>query len=113
MCSELVSISRPTRRGEWRSEPANLEEIGESTAAVLAESPVRKGSAIRITCQGGRQLNGVVKSCRHVDALGFWTEIGLAPNSKWSEQLFRPEHMLKLSTPPGTQAFALPAASGY
>jgi hypothetical protein len=54
-----------------------------------------------------------VKSCERVDSLGFWTEIGLAPNSRWTEQLFTPRHLLKLSTQAPPQAFALKTASGY
>jgi hypothetical protein len=113
MCSELVSVSKPDRKGHWRTAPANLEEIGEWSAAVLAETPVRRGSPIRITCEGGKQLNGVVKSCERVDLLGFWTEIGLAPNSRWSEQLFTPKHLLKLTRQSAPQTIPLRAASGY
>lgn len=113
MCSELVTISHPDRRGACRERTANLEEIGERRAALLAEEPARRGAGIRITCHE-HELRGIVRSSTPAGMLGYWIEVLLNPQSRWSEALFRPKHLLKLPAGPrSSKANPLAAASGY
>jgi hypothetical protein len=110
MCSEVVSIvhadlgAGPALRG-------NLEEIGERFAEVLTDRPFPRNSAVRIitkTCV----LEGVVKDCYRDRVLGFFVQVALTADSRWSERSFIPQHLLKLDygTP---KVSALKAASGY
>ncbi len=113
MCSELVTISHPNRRGAWRERTANLEEIGERSAALLADEPARRGSAIRISCQN-YELRGIVRSSTPAEMLGYWIEVLLDTRSRWSEDLFRPKHLLQLpATTRPAKANRLARASGY
>lgn len=109
MCSELVTISHPDRRGTWRARVANLEEIGERSAALLAEEPARRGAAIQISCRE-HELRGIVRSCTPAQTLGYWLEVLLNPQSRWSEEVFRPQHLLKLPDRP-RDAKVIPLAS--
>ena len=95
MCSELVTVSYPDHSGFRLSQTANLEEIGERSAALLVETPVRRGSALRITC-GRNTLEGTVRSCTPVQELGYWMEVLLDGQSHWSERVFMPKHLLRL-----------------
>ena len=111
MCSELVSVSHD-RSGLRVTRSGNLEEIGESSAAVLTESPLRRGSKVRINCRSNR-LEGRVLSCSLVEQMGYWVEVRLAPESRWTEAWFTPEHLLKVAGRNPAQVFPLRIASGY
>ena len=50
-CSELVSVVNVTRRGVAEPVAGNLEEIGERSALVLAESPLPVASRVHIACR--------------------------------------------------------------
>lgn len=75
---------------------ANLEEIGESSALLLMDRRLSAGSRIRINCKS-RELKGIVESCRVNEWLGFFVEVRLDPDSRWSPQWFTPEHLLTLA----------------
>ena len=94
-CSELVSVIRVNRTGASESISGNLEEIGESSAIVLAESPLPIQSRVHIACRT-HVLRGVSKACRHDPLLGYFIEIELAPASRWSRAWFSPRHLLTL-----------------
>lgn len=72
---------------------ANLEEIDESSALLLAETPITVGSRVRIRCKNW-ELRGIADSCRADQWLGFLVEIRLDADSRWSRQWFAPEHLL-------------------
>jgi hypothetical protein len=90
----------------------NLEEIGEWFAEVLTESAFPCNLSVRIQSTT-HQLEGVVKSCKYQEHLGFVVKVKLNPESRWSERWFTPKHLLKLWSHPETKVSALPAASGY
>lgn len=93
LCSELVSIfsTRSNRDSEVVS--GNLEAIGEQRALVLTEVPLRPGSQISIDAHAN-VLKGVVERCSVDAPLGCFIEVRLEPESWWSEQWFKPEHLL-------------------
>ncbi len=96
LCSELVSI---TRHGAPESAvvPGNLEAIGERSAVVLTEVPFKRGTEISITAKS-HILRGHVERCLHDGPLGCYIDVQLDSESHWSEQRFRPQHLLDLGT---------------
>src|SRR5580704_7638912 len=95
LCSQLVSVARLSGRRCARSFEANLEEIGEWSALLLMQSPLPKGTRIRVKAQA-HELKGFVRSCTFDRLLGFFVDIGLDAESRWSEKWFVPEHLFTL-----------------
>jgi hypothetical protein len=119
LCSELVSIVFASDKRSPRALSCNLEEIGERTAVVLSDAPIRGGSKVRIACKT-HALKGVVKSCTFQDWLGFFVEVELDPDSRWSPAKFSPQHLFAPSEKNGVAPAAPPPkwmplgiASGY
>lgn len=73
----------------------NLEEIGEWSALVLTEAAVPPGTKVRVKGEA-HELKGRVRSCTFDRLLGFFIEIGLDAESRWSEKWFVPEHLFML-----------------
>ncbi len=109
-CSELVTVA-PLDGGGPAAVPGNLEEIGEWNALVLTEAAVQRGATVRVSCET-HELRGVVESCVSEEPLGYFVEVRLDPESRWSEQWFAPKHLLALCKP-APQVFHLVFASGY
>lgn len=95
LCSELVSIIYTSGNKLGMALAANLEEIGQSSAQVLADAPIRVGSKIWISCEMN-QLKGRVKSCTFRRLMGYFIEVGLDPESCWSPVWFTPKHLLQV-----------------
>lgn len=117
LCSELVSVRCHDPKGGEKAITGNLEEIGESSALVLSESEIPKGTKIRVTCEFN-ELRGRVRSCSYEPSLGFFVEVSLDPESHWSRQWFTPKHLLGLyeSWKPKSlkpKVFHVGIASGY
>jgi len=108
LCSELIDLTFANGRGQ----SANLEEIGENSALVLTEQPVRRGAKLQLNC-GGHTLEGSAGGCRFDKLLGYYVEIRLDPVSRWSPEWFAPEHLLVVGQTAATRAFPLAMASGY
>ncbi len=96
LCSEQVSVICSDLEGWWHTVPANLEEIDENSATVLSEASISNGKKVRILCESN-QLRGVVTACEK-DELGYFIEVRLDPDSRWSERWFTPQHFLKLAS---------------
>jgi hypothetical protein len=92
LCSELVSIVFASDKRTPLALSGNLEEIGERTAVVLSDAPIKGGSKVRIACKT-HALRGVVKSCKFQAWLGFFVEVELDPDSQWSPAWFSPQHL--------------------
>jgi len=119
LCSELVSIVFASGKRTQRALSGNLEEIGERTAVVLSDAPIKGGSKVQIACQT-HALKGVVKSCKFQDWLGFFVEVELDADSQWSPAWFSPQHLFapaeKVGVTPAAQPpkwMPLGIASGY
>jgi hypothetical protein len=97
LCSELVTITRLSKRRTVEELAGNLEEIGEGSALILTQAAVPLG--VRLGVKGESEvLKGTVMSCSHDLMLGFFIEVHLDTESRWSEKWFVPKHLLALST---------------
>lgn len=95
LCSELVSIDRLADGGAPQALVGNLEEIGQRTALILANEAVCPGTRVLVKGKGN-ELKGSVRSCHFDQVLGFFIDIGLDAETRWSEKWFVPEHLLRL-----------------
>lgn len=93
LCSELVSIAGK----QAGVVPANLEAIGERSALVLTDLPLRRGSEISIS-GSSYTLRGTVRTCHADGPLGYYADVRLDPGSRWSKQWFVPQHLLAVGT---------------
>jgi hypothetical protein len=119
LCSELVSVARLSGRRSVQLLEGNLEEIGEWSALILTQSSVPLGSKVRVRGES-HELKGFVRSCTHDPLLGFFIDIGLDSESRWSEKWFVPGHLLNLcpsmrcfteAVPKATEEFFLAKAA--
>lgn len=94
LCSELVTVRFADGGGTRRME-GNLEEISEMRATVLTNSEIPAGTDVEIRCEA-HSLRGVVEGATYDLALGFFHEIRLDEDSRWSEEQYRPMHLLKV-----------------
>jgi hypothetical protein len=94
LCSELVIIAT-RHRGRDSQAVGNLEAIGEWTLVVLTQEPLRHGTEISIKTNS-HVMNGIVERCKVVAQLGYYLEVRLKPESRWSERWFKPKHLLKV-----------------
>jgi hypothetical protein len=95
LCSELVSVARISAGRPVETLDGNLEEIGESSALILLQDAVSIGTRVRV--KGNAQvLNGRVRSCTFDAVLGYFIEVRLDAESRWSEKWFVPEHLFAL-----------------
>ena len=95
LCSELVSVTRLSSRRLLQAVDGNLEEIGEERALILMQDAVPAGTRVRVKVKA-HELKGFVSSCTFDQLLGFFIEIKLDAESRWSESLFLPQHQLAL-----------------
>jgi hypothetical protein len=95
LCSELVSVARLSGRGSKQVLDGNLEEIGEWSALILTQDALPRGAKVRIKGKA-HELKGFVRSCTFDRVLGFFIDIGLDAESRWSEKWFLPEHLFAL-----------------
>jgi len=109
LCSELVFITRPDRRRR-RAVLANLEEIGEWFAEVLTDCAFPENTVVRIVNQA-HQLEGIVENCSPRKPLGYLVKVKLAPQSRWSERWFTPQHLLRIWSGAAPKVSTLAAAS--
>lgn len=112
LCSELVSIVCACGDGFHRAIYGNLEEIGERSALLLADVPIRSSNKVLITCEA-YSLRGIVKSCTFDRHLGFLVEVMLDADSLWSPLWFTPQHLLRAFRTQQPKRIRLNAASGY
>jgi hypothetical protein len=92
LCSELVTIGSEGSLGV----PGNLEAIGQWSALVLTQTPVRRNTEVSIRTED-HVLKGIVEWCTFDEPLGCYLEVRLKPESRWSKQWFRPKHLLALA----------------
>ena len=98
LCSQLVTIEYLDALGQNQSLTGNLEEISPGRLLVLSESNIPLGSSVVVQCQGHRLSGRIQKADRH-DQLGWFWDVKLKENSRWSQELFLPEHLFTLPIP--------------
>ena len=109
LCSHLISVIAQGHKPQPVI-PGNLEEIGEWSALLSTARPIARGTKVRIEC-AGHQLSGVVQISSFEESMGYLVEIELDPESRWSEERFSPDHLLKINGIP--QVFPVALASSY
>ena len=72
----------------------NLEEVGEGSFLLLTDVDFQPGEAVTIRAKT-HQFKGFVENSQFDKCLGYFIEVRLAPESRWSEAVFQPEHLLK------------------
>lgn len=107
LCSELVSVARLSGCCSVKASTGNLEEIGEWSALILTEAAVPPGAKVHVKGEA-HELKGCVRSCTFDRLLGFFVEIVLDAESRWSEKWFVPEHLFALC--PSMRYFTYPVA---
>ena len=90
LCSELVTLS--WSGGEWT---VNLEEIWESGAVLECEEPLLTGAQIQIRPANLLFAGRVAEVVKH--EFGWRVEVQFSPLTPWSEEKFRPAHLLDLT----------------
>jgi hypothetical protein len=94
-CSELVTVARLSCPRSLEVLDGNLEEIGEWSALILLQDAVPIGTRVQVKGKV-HELKGVVRSCTFDQLLGFFIDIRLDAESRWSEKWFVPEHLFSL-----------------
>src|SRR5580698_6761270 len=89
LCSELVSVVRISGGRPAQVLDGNLEEIDERSALILLQNAVPIGTRLRVKGKA-HELNGRVRSCSFDEVLGYFVEVGLDAESRWSEKWFIP-----------------------
>src|SRR5262245_18933890 len=92
LCSELVTVTTCSSR-ETKILRGNLEEIGERNALVLVDSPLGYGTQLQVNTEGHR-LRGQVRSWSFEPELGYFVDVQLDADSRWSMQRFVPKHFV-------------------
>jgi hypothetical protein len=92
LCAELVELIWDAESGQQRRSIANLEDISLSGACVQIEREIRPGTPVVIK-YGDGSLRGTVRHC-HFREVGYLLGIELNPESRWSSQHYKPQHLL-------------------
>ena len=100
-CSNLVAVQLLEHGDTIREVIGNLEEISTSGASVNVEQAVDTGLALRIICSGlygTVEFLGQVVDSQHDAHTGYHLQIEFSPGSQWSPEVFRPKHMIRVSS---------------
>ena len=92
LCAELVELIWQNESGQERRSIANLEDISLSGACVQVEREVCPGTQVAVNYGDGKLL-GTVRYCFFRD-VGYFLGIELKPESRWSSQHYKPQHLL-------------------
>lgn len=92
MCADLVDLGWKDRSGKIKRLVANLEDISLSGACLQVDAPLPVHTSVVISYPKG-ELQGRVRYCVYRE-IGYFLGIEFEPGTKWSQRLFRPQHML-------------------
>ena len=93
LCSDLVTVHFTDPTGRKMRTTANLEEIAPNSLCLLVDSRIAAGSRTTIELKG-LILRGQAGKVEHNQCLGYFVEVRLAPDSRWSRERYTPAHML-------------------
>ena len=91
LCSELVDIRYHEGGGREAALVGNLEEIWESGARLLVETPVPRRSRLVFRCRQA-SFRATVTACVK-DFLGSFLDVSFEEGSRWSRRKARPKHL--------------------
>ncbi|MBN9661426.1 MAG: hypothetical protein J0H49_24740 [Acidobacteria bacterium] len=114
LCSSLVSIQLPASGSGERKLEANLEEISPSGAYLNVEEPLQPPLKLRILCsdsKGEHRLDGVVTGSFEDPAAGYYIEVKFKSGTKWSPEVFQPNHLVRASAVLGMDPGETPVPS--
>lgn len=92
MCADLVDLGWKDRSGKIKRLVANLEDISLTGACLQVDAPLPVHTSVVISYPKG-ELQGRVRYCVYRE-IGYFLGIEFEPGTKWSQRLFRPQHML-------------------
>ena len=99
LCSQLVVFRLGEPTGSAESHQAILEDISAGGACVQLNDPVPVDVAGELVVSG-RRLRGTIRYCEFRE-IGYFVGIEFDPGVRWSEENFRPEHLLDPRTVKG------------
>ena len=97
LCSELVVL----KRGETDT-IVNLEEIWSDGAAIEMDDGVEIGKQVELVCQENRLAGKIAGAEKH--EFGWRIELKFLPATRWSPEVFRPQHMIDPDDLPGKKS---------
>ena len=92
LCADMVDVQWEEDSGENRTCTGLLEDISPSGACLQLDRPLALDKNLVIEYREGR-LEGSVCYCFFRD-IGYWVGVQFTSRNKWSEEDFRPEHLL-------------------
>lgn len=92
MCADLVDLGWRDQTGKTKRLVANLEDISLTGACLQVDAPLPVHTSVVISYPKG-ELQGRVRYCVYRE-IGYFLGIEFEPGTKWSQRLFRPQHML-------------------
>lgn len=96
LCADLVQVEWKDKSGWMRTSTALLEDISPSGACLQMDVQIAPRTAVRLTF-GDKWLESRVKYCAFRE-IGYFIGLEFPKTSPWSRRLFRPKHMLDLSS---------------
>ncbi len=92
LCADLVDIQWRDANGRSRRVVANLEDISLSGACIQMDKPIPIHTRVRMTYPRG-ELKAHVRYCVFRE-IGYFIGLEFEEGNRWSQQEFRPQHML-------------------
>ena len=92
LCADLVDVRWKDKSGRLKKTVANLEDISLSGACLQMDSPIPLETRVSLSHAKG-ELQGIVRYCVYRE-IGYFVGLKFEDGSKWSQRLFRPQHLL-------------------
>jgi hypothetical protein len=92
LCADLVDLRWKDKSGRTKRLVANLEDISLSGACLQVDSPLPVHTTVVIAYPKG-ELLGRVRYCVYRE-IGYFLGIEFEPGTKWSQKMFKPQHLL-------------------
>src|SRR5688572_1647794 len=106
LCADMIEVSWKEHTGKKRQAMGLLEDISLSGACLQMESPIPVGVETSWK-HPSQQFTGVVRYCTYQE-IGYFVGVKFAPGIKWSEDVFKPGHLLDVE-----ELVKKPATAGF
>jgi hypothetical protein len=97
LCADLVQLDWVVGEDEFQTAEAVLEDICETGACVQIDQNIPLGTGVTIS-KGNQHFSGFVSYCVYRD-YGYFVGVELSETSRWSSELFRPDHLTNPADP--------------